>query len=266
MKHLFLNRFFSGCLALLLGFGIWSVAPAALAVNAPELLPEQPTTVIDLAQSLTSSQEEGLDRHLEAFERETGWKLRVLTQFDRTPGRAVKDFWQLDDRSILLIEDSRAGNILNFSIGDAAYQILPRNFWLELQNRFGNQYFVRDNGEDQSILKALESVEICLQRDGCNVVPGISNEQWIMTLLASMLGGVICGFAAHPRHSEKNLSWKWVLILSPVWGLLLIAFGVAPVMTRTADLLPLVRNLSGFAIACLAAMLMTPKSTPTSEA
>ena len=43
----------------------------------------------------------------------------------------------------MVVADPRGGNILNFSVGDAVYSLLPRVFWIELQTRFGNQFFVR---------------------------------------------------------------------------------------------------------------------------
>ena len=87
----------------------WAVAPAAQAYNNPDLLPDEPIAVVDLANSIPDGQERSLVEKLDAFEAETGWKLRVLTQFDRTPGRAVLDFWGLDNKSRLLIADARGG-------------------------------------------------------------------------------------------------------------------------------------------------------------
>ncbi|MEB3338536.1 MAG: TPM domain-containing protein, partial [Leptolyngbyaceae bacterium] len=138
--HYFSTRrllvFLAGCL---LSVSLWAFPSAAFAYDNPDLLPETPTPVIDLAKALPVIQEEALAKDLEGFESETGWKLRVLTQFDRTPGRAVKDFWGLDDKSVLLVADPRGGNLLNFSVGDALYELLPRTFWIELQTRYGNQ-------------------------------------------------------------------------------------------------------------------------------
>jgi hypothetical protein len=225
------------------------------AYNNPDLLPETQTPVIDLAKALTSSQEEALIKDLESFEKETGWKLRVLTQFERTPGTAVKDYWGLDDHSVLLVADPRGGNLLNFSVGDGLYPLLPRTFWIELQTRFGNQFFVREHGEDQSILEALNSIKTCLRQGGCQVVPGLPREQWILTLITSVVGGVICGFAAQPRKEGQIVAWQWALIFSPLWGILFIAFGVGPVVSRTNDWLPLFRNFSGFLIGALVAYL-----------
>lgn len=249
------HRLFSFIAAFFVAFSVWAIAPAAQAYDNPELLPNRFTPVIDLADSLTDIQQENLEKQLTDFETETGWKLRVLTQFDRTPGRAVKEFWGLDDRSVMLVADPRGGNLLNFSVGDALFDLLPRTFWIELQTRYGNQFFVRENGEDISILSALESLKGCLRQGGCQVVPGLPREQWILTLITSVVGGLVFGFAAQPRESGKLFSWQWALIFSPLWGILFIAFGVGPVVTRTADWLPLVRNIAGFVLGALVAFL-----------
>lgn len=250
------SRLFQTIWAVAVALTVWIAAPSpAQAYDNPDLLPSEPTAIIDLAKSLTRSQEVSLNDRLAQLEQETGWKLRVLTQYDRTPGRAVKDFWGLDDRSVMLVADPRGGNLLNFSVGDDVYELLPRTFWIELQTRYGNQFFVRENGEDNSILQALESIETCLRQEGCQVVPGLPQEQWILTLITSVVGGVVCGFAAHPRKDGQAIAWQWVLIFSPLWGILFLAFGIGPVVTRTSDLLPLVRNIAGFLIGLLVAFL-----------
>jgi len=241
-------------LAICLWFSPWGVS-AALAYNNPDLLPKTQTPIIDLANSLTTVQEAQLSTELETFEQSTGWKLRVLTQFERTPGLAVKSFWGLDDHSILLVADPRGGNLLNFNVGDALYPLLPRVFWIELQTRFGNQFFVRENGEDGAILEALKAIEICLDRGGCRVVPGLPREQWILTLITSILGGLICGFAAQPRKPGQVIAWQWALLFSPLWAILFVSFGIGPVVSRTADWLPLFRNVAGFLIGALVAYL-----------
>ena len=256
MQRFFWRRLFVYLAAFFLAGSIWTMLPpAALAYNNPDLLPERPSPIIDLAKSLTSVQEDRLTETLEQFEAETGWKLRVLTQYDRTPGLAVRDFWHLDDKSVLLVADSRGGNILNFNVGDAVYQLLPRTFWVELQTRYGNLYFVREEGEDQSILQSLESIKTCLRQGGCRVVPGLPKEQWILTLITSVVGGIICGFAAQPRRPGQIFAWQWALVFSPLWGILFIAFGLGPVVMRTSEWLPLVRNIAGFLIGALVAYL-----------
>ncbi|MBW4601220.1 MAG: TPM domain-containing protein [Calothrix sp. FI2-JRJ7] len=252
---------------LFLAGSIWVMHPAdALAYDNPELLPKTATPVVDLAKTLTDVQEENLVKELNSFQEETGWKLRVLTQFDRTPGRAVINFWGLDDKSILLVSDARGGNILSFSVGDAVYELLPRTFWIELQTRFGNLYYVRENGEDKAILDTLTTVEGCLRKGGCGVVPGLPREQWILTLITSVIGGVICGFAAQPRREGQVFAWQWALIFSPLWGILFLAFGIGPVVTRTTEWLPLFRNVAGFLMGVIVAYLSPVFGRPSPNA
>ncbi|MGB3755165.1 MAG: TPM domain-containing protein [Rivularia sp. (in: cyanobacteria)] len=256
MHNSFWRRFFTFLTVLFLAGSIWTIdSSPAYAYNNPELLPDEVTPVVDLGKALNVVQKENLVEELNQFEEETGWQLRVLTQYDRTPGRAVIKFWGLNDHSILLVADSRGGNILSFAVGDDVYELLPRTFWIELQTRFGNLYFVREKGEDGAIIEALQTVESCLRRGGCNVVPGLPREQWILTLITSVLGGLICGFAAQPREEGQVVAWQWALIFSPLWGILFIAFGIGPVVTRTSEWLPLVRNISGFLIGALVAYL-----------
>jgi hypothetical protein len=264
MRKFSTQWFISLAIAVLLAITTSLTNPApAYAIDAPELLPTEITNVIDLGRYLTDAEETKLNSELDTFEQETGWKLRVLTQVDRTPGRAVKDFWGLNDFSVMLVADGRGRNLLNFSVGDSVYNLLPRGFWIELQSRYGNQFYVREHGYDQSILAALGAIETCLAQDGCLVVPGLPQEQWILTLMTSILGGLVFGFAGHPRKEGEIFSWRWALILTPLWGMLLVAFGIGPVVTRTNDILPIVRNLAGFlGGAVIAYLIPSPKRSP----
>ena len=137
MQHCFWRRILVSIAVFFVAGSIWAtLQSAAYAYENPDLLPNTPTPVVDLAKSLTSVQEEGLVKDLEKFETETGWKLRVLTQYDRTPGRAVINFWGLDDKSILLVADSRGGNILSFSVGDAVLRIFTTVILDRITNPF----------------------------------------------------------------------------------------------------------------------------------
>ena len=258
-----LGRWATG-LALLIS--LIGLGPAmAQAYDNPDLLPDHPTPVIDLAKALTDGQRQSLESNLNAFEVSSGWKLRVLSQYDRTPGLAVKEFWGLDERSLVLVADPRGGNLLNFNVGDALFALMPRTFWVELQTRYGNQYYVREHGEDGAIVDALSAVQGCLERGGCQVVPGLPQEQWLLTLCTSLLGGLIVGFAAYPRKEGSKVEWAWVLLLSPLWGLLFLVFGLGPVLTRTSDWLPISRNCLGFGAAALAAYLIAQQTVGRSR-
>ncbi len=250
------SRFLVFLISCCFGLTAWLAQPTpAHAYNDPSLLPQEQTPIIDLANFLPKLQEESLIQEIENFEAETGWKLRVLTQYDQTPGRAVKKYWGLNDQSVLLVADARGGNLLAFNVGDDVYDLLPRTFWVELQTRFGNMYFVRENGENNAIAESLNTVKGCLAKGGCNVVPGLPQEQWILTLITSVVGGVIFGLAARPRKEDQIIAWQWALIFSPLWGILFIAFGIGPVVTRTADWLPLLRNVLGFMLGALVVYL-----------
>lgn len=255
MQHFFPKRLLVSIAAFFLAISAWAIAPAAHAFDNPDLLPDTQTPIIDLANFIPALQEDTLIKDIENFEAETGWKLRVLTQYDRTPGRAVKDFWGLNEKSVLLIADSRGGNLLGFNVGDDLYQFLPRTFWVELQTRFGNLYYIREHGENRAIVDSLETIKTCLIQGGCQVVPGLPREQWILTLITSVLGGFICGFAAMPRKEGQIFAWQWALIFSPLWGILFIAFGIGPVVSRTSEWLPLFRNVVGFVLGFLVAYL-----------
>jgi len=227
------------------------------AINNPNLLPEEKTPVIDLAKTLSPNQKKSLEENLNKLEIESGWKIKYLSQFESAPGIAIKDYWHLDDTSLLIIADPRGGNLLNFNVGEAYFSFMPRLFWVELQTRFGNQYYVKEHGEDGAVLDAINSVKVCLDRGGCKVVPGLPKEQYIWTLCTSILGGLVAGFSAAPRKEGQIISIGFLALLSPLWGMLFGIFGLAPIITRTNDILPLLKNGLAFAAAGIAGYLLS---------
>jgi hypothetical protein len=195
------------CLGLLIAVGGGSLTWAQPALPVvPMELPQPPVPVLDLADQLTSNQEAQLAQHLNKLEQDTGWKLRVLTQFDQTPGRQVKEYWGLNERSVLMVADPRGGNLLAFNVGDAVREILPRTFWIELQSRFGNQFYVREHGTHRAILETVDVLDRCFHQGGCRVVPGLPQEQWILTLVTSILGGLSLGLPASPAMRRSCLT------------------------------------------------------------
>ena len=255
-----IKQLFKKAIIFFLGLVLmFSMEESAFAYDNPDLLPKEQTPIIDLAKTLSEKQRLDLESSLNSYEEETGWKIRVLSQYEKTPGLAVKDYWGLDESSLLIIADPRGGNLLSFNVGDAYFALMPRIFWVELQTRFGNQFYVRDNGEDGAILASIKAIESCLDRGGCEVVPGLPQEQWQWTLLTSLLGGLIAGFAASPRKSNESFSIGWLLLLSPLWIMLFGIFGVASVVTRTNDVLPLMRNILGFIGSAVGAYLIAER-------
>ncbi|CAJ1968588.1 unnamed protein product [Sphenostylis stenocarpa] len=160
-----LNFALSGALSIGLLFGGIGVAEAAkVGVNKPELLPKQFSTVIDVAGFLSDGQEKRLAAEIAALEADTGFKLRVLAQnYPDTPGLAVKDFWQVDDRTVVFVADPTFGNILNFNVGASVDLDIPRSFWSRLAGKYGNIFYWKEKGEDASIEAAVMAISNCLR-------------------------------------------------------------------------------------------------------
>ena len=236
------------------------LATPSFAADNSDLLPDHQTPIIDLAKSLSNDQRAKLETSLFEYEKNTGWKIKVLTQYEKTPGKAIKDFWKLDESSLVLIADPRGGNLLNFNVGEAYFALMPRIFWVELQSRYGNQFYVRDHGEDGAIIDSIDSVTTCLDKGGCDFVPGLPREQWIWTLITSILGGLIAGLSAVPRSNKIFIEWKWLLLMSPLWVMLFGVFGIAPVITRTSEILPLARNIISFVACSMITFTLSPRT------
>eukprot|EP00741_Cyanophora_paradoxa_P004318 tig00000792_g4192.t1 len=249
-----------------------SGAGAAHAVYNPELLPADPTPIIDLTNAFPRGEEKRLADELIDFEKRTGWKLRVISSFpDNTPGTALNEFWGLPDKkAVVVISNPASPNILSFSAGDDVYALLPRAFWLELQGRLGNKFTIKELGEDKAISQALLAIETCLEREGgCRAVPGISTEQYNITLATSLIGGFFAGLGLRVGQREgeaRRLNWAWFALFSPLWGTLFIGFGVGPIVSRTPDILPLAQNTAAFVgAAALAYLLPIFKAPPAEE-
>ena len=145
------------------------------AVNRPDLLPnEAGLNVIQTEKFLTAGQARRMNDLLKALERDTGFRVRVLCQaYPNTPGLAIRDYWDLgkegqkDDKYIVLVVDQFGGkgNILNFNVGDGVKLNLPNVFWTRLQAKFGNTFYVRENGVDLAITNAIESITTCLRSE-----------------------------------------------------------------------------------------------------
>lgn len=133
-------------------------------VNKPELLPEQFTPVIDVAGFLTPGEEQRIRRTVEALESDTGIKLRVLAQnYPETPGLAIKDYWGVDENTVVFVADPNTGNILNFNVGTNVDFLVPRSFWSRLANKFGTKFYWQDNGQEAAIVNAVSAINNCLR-------------------------------------------------------------------------------------------------------
>lgn len=135
-------------------------------VNKPELLPTDFTTVIDVAGFLSAGQEQRIARDLVRLEKDTGYKLRVLAQnYPETPGLAIKDYWGVDDNTVVFVADPSMGNILNFNVGATVDLSVPRSFWSRLAGKYGTIFYWREKGEDASIEAAVLAIDACLREE-----------------------------------------------------------------------------------------------------
>ncbi|GFP90780.1 thylakoid lumenal 15.0 kDa protein 2 chloroplastic [Phtheirospermum japonicum] len=159
-----LNFLLSGSLALALSFTGVGFAEGKTGVNKPEMLPKEFTTVIDVAGFLSDGQEKRIAREIANLEKDTGYKLRVLAQnYPDTPGLAIKDFWKVDDNTIVFVADPTFGNILNFNVGATVDLDIPRSFWSRLAGKYGNMFYWKEKGEDASIEAAVMAISTCLR-------------------------------------------------------------------------------------------------------
>lgn len=208
--------------------------PAHAAPPPPPAVTQSKPLLLDLEKVLTPGQAKRLDARLRALDA-MGIRIRILTQGALTaPGIRVRDMLSLDDETGLIIVDRRGGNVLNFRVGDALRKSFPGSFWAELANRFGNEFYIRDNGIDGALFAAIEKIEGCGMA-GCRVVPGVSTDQLYISLGCAAVAGCVAGAASRTGGSgggKKIVNWEYVALFSPLWGIFLVSFGIGPVVTR----------------------------------
>ena len=97
-------------------------------------------------------------------------------------------------------------------------------------------------------MNTIDAIKQCLVREeGCNNMPRLTDVLYFLTLATSTAGGCVFGFVAwlSPQGKVEG-SWQWVVLLSPLWLLLFASFGILPIVRRTSDWEPLVKNNLGF--------------------
>ncbi|GLC37253.1 hypothetical protein PLESTB_001143400 [Pleodorina starrii] len=238
--------------SLVLMSGSAMTAPEAWA-NAPGLTRD--TYVYDSGRLLAAEKRSRLDTQLAEFSERTGWNVRLVTSYGpgtRPDESDIRAAWgPLDKRSVIVEYDATAPSLINLPyIGDEAVGLLKRPWWFEFKGRFGNLFYVREQGEQAAILNSAEILIGCLGKPGgCAVVPGLPEEQYYFTLVTSIAGGLVAGFVSklEPQGFVQR-KWVWLLIFSPLWASLFINFGLGPVVSRTDDKLPVIGNCLGFAL------------------
>ncbi|KAK3243731.1 hypothetical protein CYMTET_46628 [Cymbomonas tetramitiformis] len=164
-KETLRSRIAGTVLAVGLTLGSANVAQARLeGVNNPDLLPAEFTTVIDVSGVLTSGEQVRMAERITNLEKDTGIKLRVLMQnYPNTPGLAIREYWGVDDDSVIFVADPNFGNILNFNIGSNVDLAVPPNFWTRLSGRFGTKKYWTENGQDVAVVNTVAAIDNCLR-------------------------------------------------------------------------------------------------------
>lgn len=208
--------------------------------------------VFDAAKILPSRMRGQLNSELREFEQKNGWRIRLLTGYEGELSLGEDDVraaWRPNPKSVIVGVDPSSPNIVAFRfIGADVQQKLRRQFWIELQSRFGNIYYVRDEGEASAVMSVTKTIEECLLKpEGCRVVPGLPIDQFYFTLVLSIAGGLVFGFSSKLEPAGwVQQRWVWTLLFSPLWIILFVSLGIGPVVSRTTDPLPVVGNVVGF--------------------
>ena len=214
--------------------------------------------IIDLARIVPSSRLQGLEQQFKQLEKNTKWRLRLLSFYSNDPRAPsldeVRKGWSVDDKTVVVLVIPDNPNIFNFRYGTEVQHFLSRPFFTELQSRYGNYFFVRDEGVEKAVDLSVATLVGCLRNpDGCAVVPGLSSEHYVATLASSVAGGLILGSVLRldPQGFVQR-RWVWALVFAPLWATLTINFGLGPVVSRTTDVIPVISNLLAATVAALA--------------
>ena len=249
--------------ALLAGAAALPAAPALAAAVAAQ-------RVQDPARTLSPSDVAALERKLAALEADTGFRVRVLASEGSLDGRD-RDRDRLgqaraafgagpspsaDPKLLVVIADPSQQSVLGFAAGTAARAVLPRDFFSELQGRYGNIFYIRDNGADGALRATVAALDTCL-RAPCRAVPGVPSEGAWLTLGPSVIAGAVLGYALRQRDAAGRIQPAYVAATAPLWAFLLVSFGILPVRLRDEDPAALAPNLLGFAAAA-GALYLTP--------
>lgn len=174
-SHSVSRRQFGAALFALSSIAIPKSSSAREGVNRPELLPSEQTPVIDLERFLASGELRRLRDRVSDLEMRTGYKVRVLTQrFPQTPGLAIRDYWGVDDNTVVMVADYFGGaQLLKFNVGKNVDKLLPPRFWSNLSANYGNKFYTDKNGEAAAIINSVESIRVCLLKNGCATPPNL---------------------------------------------------------------------------------------------
>lgn len=227
--------------------------------------------LVDRSSVLSTRQSSQITQKIKKLQDETPWRLRIWIADGIFQGRdstivdeAQAYFFDTAEekkKSILLLFDPSAPNAIQVVQGADAPTQLRGDFLPELRGRYGNMFYIRDNGPDEALVSASDVLVSCLESDGgCAQVPGLDLDQYYVTLVFSISAGLIAGFSAAFTGTA--------LPTSPLWGPMLVAYGLVPLVQRDAGALPIAANFLISAVLGVAVWKLfdqTTKSQVTDE-
>ena len=240
---------------------VTSSTPSSRRSSSSDLLPSDPTStpsepgevILDYGRVFAPERADALRATIADLEARTGWRVRVVTGYGPTSTSmpAPNDlyrYWRADRKTVILAANAFNGNVLEFyDDSQALKNIIPKSVFQEIRGRFGNKYFVDEEGVEAATTRAAETVVDCLSRGGCAFVPGVSMQQREFSLVAVTSGGFLFGAASRGGVS----AWSWVF--ASIWVPWVLMFGFYPLYVRQPDdLAPLWQNALVF-FACVAA-------------
>lgn len=78
------------------------------------------SALVFLPQRSHSVQITRIKEQIKGIEDDTGFRFRLLAQnYPQTPGLAIRDYWAIDDMTIVCVVDPGFGDILNFNVGQS---------------------------------------------------------------------------------------------------------------------------------------------------
>ena len=126
--------------------------------------------ILDYGRVFAPERADALRATIADLEARTGWRVRVVTGYGPTSTSmpAPNDlyrYWRADRKTVILAADAFNGNVLEFyDDSQALKNVIPKSVFQEIRGRFGNKYFVDEEGVEAATTRAAETVVDCLDR------------------------------------------------------------------------------------------------------
>ena len=159
-----------------------------------------------------------------------------------------------DRKLVIMTVDEFNGNVLGFYNDQQALSpIVPKSVVQEIRGRYGNKYFVDEEGLEAATVAAASATErVSRKGGGCKFVPGCRSSNASSHSSRSSPGD----FCSAPRRGRDTVGRHFLALgggFGFIWTPWVFMFGFYPLYARQPeDLTPLWENLAIFAACVLA--------------